>query len=393
MTTAPLDNSSARGLRSPTVQDLRRFAVESLTRPDVVVPVALALLVLFAFGDYATGIEVAFTLLYMLPVGLVSWSCGGALGIAFAALAAGAATGASMSLASTRPWLLLWNAVGTVGMLAGEAVVLSKLRAHVANEARERRLGVEQLRRAERLNVIGKLAAGVAHELGTPLNVIQGSAELLQARNVPSDRAAVLLQTICQQTSRMALIIRHLLDFGRGTGTSRANVELNGVARETAALLRITAMQRDSTICFEPSSEPISLLANASEVEQVLTNLVLNGLQSMPNGGEVRLSTMIESRAELGGAERRYGCVVVEDRGQGIAPEDLPRIFDPFFTTKDVGDGTGLGLSISFGIVQEHGGHLEIGGRDGGGTRCKVLFPLARAPRNDEMTSRGHARV
>jgi signal transduction histidine kinase len=247
----------------------------------------------------------------------------------------------------------------------------------VESERRERRLAVEQLRRAERLNIIGKLAAGVAHELGTPLNVIQGSAELLQAPTVPPERRALLVETIRRQTARISVIIRHLLDFGRGTGNSKAGVDLNDLAAETAALLLTTALQRECTLSFAPAAGAIPLVANASELEQVMTNLVLNGLQAMPRGGELRLSTCIEERVEPGGSGRRYGCVVVEDRGDGISAEDLPRIFDPFFTTKDVGDGTGLGLSISYGIVQDHGGHLEVASREGGGTRFTALLPLA----------------
>lgn len=178
----------------------------------------------------------------------------------------------------------------------------------------------------------------------------------------------------------MTRIIRHLLDFGRAAGTSKTHVDLNAIAKTATDLLLPVAEKRGCSIVFVPRGASTALVANAAEIEQVITNLVLNGIQAMPDGGEVRVSTGVESRVDAAGAVVSYACVVVEDEGVGIAPSDLPRVFDPFFTTKDVGEGTGLGLSISYGIVQDHGGLLEVANRRHGGTRFKALLPLAEAP-------------
>ena len=351
-----------------------------LLTPRQAAVVALGLLVAIGICDYFAGIEVAFTLLlYLLPVCLVTWRSGATVGLAFAALATAAV--AALGFAErTRPWLVAWDAAGTFGVLVTVVFVLEKLRAYVEGERRQRLLAVDQLRHADRLNVIGKLAAGMAHELGTPLSVIAGSAELLQTRRLTSEKRSALIDTIYAQTKRMSRTIRQLLDFGRAAGSSKAPVELNELVSVTKDLLSPVAAERGCTIHFEPAQASIALLANASEIEQVITNLLLNGMQAMPDGGELRLRTTVESRAAETGAGASYACIVVEDKGIGISAEDLPRIFDPFFTTKDVGEGTGLGLSITYGIVQDHGGFLEVASRPRGGTQFKVLLPIPEPP-------------
>jgi signal transduction histidine kinase len=362
----------------------RKATMDMLTVRQVRV-LALGLLVAIGICDYFAGMEVAFTLLlYLLPVCLVTWRAGFSTGLAFAALATATTALTALGFADrTRPWFVASDAIGTFGVLATVVIVLEKLRAYVEGEHRQRRLAVDQLRHAERLNVIGKLAAGMAHELGTPLNVIAGSAELLQTRRLTAERRAALMETIVTQTKRMSRTIRQLLDFGRAGGTSKAPVELNELVWVTKDLLAPVATERGCTLRFEPARAPIAILANASEIEQVLTNLVLNGMQAMPEGGELRVRTAITTRAGQTGELCHYACVIVEDEGTGIRPEDLPHIFDPFFTTKDVGEGTGLGLSITYGIVQDHGGFLEVTSRrgDGRGTRFDVLLPFSGPPK------------
>jgi signal transduction histidine kinase len=272
---------------------------------------------------------------------------------------------------------VVWNSAGTLGVLVLAVVVLDRLRAYVESEQRERRYAVEQLRRAERLNIIGRLAAGVAHELGTPLNVISGSAELLQTQRLSPEKKDALLETIRGQAGRISRIVRQLLDFGRGNVVPKEGVELNDLGRTTAGLLQNTAQRRNCSIVFESLAPAIRVVANASELEQVLSNLVLNGLQAMSRGGVLRLSVDNQTRPDASGNPTPYGALVVEDEGIGIAASDLPRIFDPFFSTKEVGEGTGLGLSISYGIIRDHGGLLEVASREEGGTRFTALLPLA----------------
>ena len=335
-----------------------------------VVPLALALLLCCALGDYATGVDVTFTLLYLAPVALGSWYRGRRFGFLLAGLATLSSLCTSIAAPSSGPRLhvVLWNEVGVLGVLLVIVHVMSRLRAAIDREKKERRSAVDQLRHADRLNVIGKLAAGVAHEIGTPLNVISGSAELLQGNRLTPEKREHLLAGIIKQTQRISLIIRQLLDFGRRAATTTARVDLNGIVEATAAMLGPMAKNGSTRLEVTVAPEPLFVDANASEIEQVLSNLVINALHAMASGGLLRIAA---SR------EREHACLVVEDEGSGIAKENLPHIFDPFFTTKDVGAGTGLGLSVSYGIVQDHGGRIDVRSELGKGTRFEVWLPLA----------------
>ena len=216
------------------------------------------------------------------------------------------------------------------------------------------------------------LAAGVAHELGTPLNVIVGGAEMLEADDLVADRVHELGRMIRAQTARMTAIVRHLLDFGRRGGGDRSAVELGKVARGVAELLASTARRHRCTIDVHADA-PVTARANAGEIEQVVSNLVLNAVQATPGGGAVVLRVGVEKRK--GG---RRAAVTVEDHGTGIAPDDLPRIFDPFFTTKGVGQGTGLGLSVSYGIIDAYGGFIGHRTNDWGGAVFYFELPTDR---------------
>ena len=384
MSTLPIDHAPYRFRKSVDWLE----ATMRLPTPRRMHVLAFGLLIAIGICDYLAGIEVAFTLLlYLLPVCLVTWRSGATVGLVFAALATASTALTALGFAErTRPWFVAWDAAGTFGVLVTVVFVLVKLRSYVEGERRQRRVAVDQLRHADRLNVIGKLAAGMAHELGTPLNVIAGNAELLQTRRLPPEKENKLIDTIQAQTKRMSRIIRQLLDFGRAAGASKAPIELNELAVMTKDLLTPAATDRGCAIHFEAEHASISILANAYEIEQVITNLVLNGMQAMPEGGDLHLRTAVESRVQESGTVASYACVVVEDEGIGISAEDLPHIFDPFFTTKDVGEGTGLGLSITYGIVQDHGGFVEVSSRPHGGTSFKVLLPIADQPRMQEAS-------
>jgi signal transduction histidine kinase len=384
MSALPIDHAPYRFRKSVGWLE----ATMRLPTPRRIHVLAFALLVAIGVCDYLAGIEVAFTLLlYLLPVCIVTWRSGTMVGLVFAALATACTALTALGFAErTRPWFVAWDAAGTFGVLVTVVIVLEKLRAYVEGERSQRRLAVDQLRHADRLNVIGKLAAGVAHELGTPLSVIAGSAELLQTRRLTKEKQTALLDTIYAQTKRMSRIIRQLLDFGRSAGASKAHVELNELAVLTKDLLAPVAAERGCAIHFEPQRSTIAILANAAEIEQVITNLALNGMQAMPEGGVLRLRTSVEARGQKAGCGPFYACVAVEDEGSGISAEDLPHIFDPFFTTKDVGEGTGLGLSITYGIVQDHGGFVEVSSCPHGGSSFKVLLPMPDPPRMGEAS-------
>jgi two-component system NtrC family sensor kinase len=346
--------------------------MKPLPRPAMIAAL-VALTFLLGIGDYATGVETTFTLLYLFPIAAATWYVDVRLGVALSVLA-GVWETAELIETSPRVLFVVWNEAGVLAIYLVLLALIARLRSYVEAEQRERRLVIEQLRHADRLNVIGTLAAGVAHELGTPLNVISGSAELLVDSRKPED-VEELSKVIREQATRIGDIVRHLLEFGRRGGTGRVAVDLNEAAHATVELLASTARKRDAQLDLVPATQPVVVQANRSELQQVLSNLILNALQAMPAGGTVRVRVDTAGRTSQDGQAREFGAIAVEDAGAGITPADLPRIFDPFFTTKGVGEGTGLGLSVSYGIVQDHGGFIDVDSRAGEGSKFTVMLP------------------
>jgi signal transduction histidine kinase len=348
----------------------------------------IALAVVSIFGDYATGVDiVAFTLVYVMPVALATWWRGARWGIAVSALCIAGAIAVEVvgQLEHGRAIHganLLWNNGGAFGMFLLIVFLVARVQAHAAAEARERRIAVDQLRQVERLGVVGRLAAGLAHELGTPLNVIVGYAEILATEDLTKPTIASASTTILAQTRKMTAIIRGLLDFSRRGAAERSNVDLRQLAKNAAAILQPLANRTGSQISIESSSEDVLVSGSPTELEQVLVNLMMNGLQAMPSGGTLHVRVASRGNDSDGHSPHSTdddACVEVEDEGIGIAPESLPRIFDPFFTTKDVGEGTGLGLSVSYGIVSDHGGRIRVTSSPGAGSRFSVFLPRALA--------------
>ena len=336
--------------------------------------IAIAITALIGLGDQVTGADVAFTLLYAAPIALGSWYAGQRAGVLLCLLA----TLSSMvnALLDHQPWgTTAWNELGVLVLFLSLVYLLSRHREHLERERQQHALTVDQLRHADRLNVIGTLAAGVAHEIGTPLNVISGNAELIvRTRNEGEIRS--MASTIRDQTDKISAIIRHLLDFGRRAGVKKATLDLGELARSAATLLTPIARKRDIVLVVEPGDAPVEVRGNLSELEQVVSNLVLNAIQAMDHG-KITLRVGVTSRPDA--ETDTFGAIIVEDEGPGIGADVLPHIFEPFFTTKGVGEGTGLGLSVSYGIVRDHGGSIEVESTRGRGARFTVLLP--RAPR------------
>ncbi|CAN5702265.1 hypothetical protein BH11MYX1_BH11MYX1_33760 [soil metagenome] len=333
------------------------------------IPLSLAVTIGFGAADYATGVDITFfVFMLVFPIGLGAWFHGRWFG-AFLTLIASVFGLATFLQTHAFGVSTVANVVGTLGTLLLFVWTIGALHAYVQRERRERRIAIEQLRHAERLNIIGALAAGVAHELGTPLNVISGTAEMIEGDELPRANVRQLCGVIISQTERINAIVRHLLEFGRRGGASRAVVDLNQIASAAVELLAATARKSDVSLSLSTRATPIETHANGSELEQVVSNLILNGIQALPKGGAVRVSTSIE---------QERACITVEDEGVGIDAADLQRIFDPFFTTKGIGEGTGLGLSVSHGIVTDHEGTIDVRSTTGRGTTFAVMLPLAR---------------
>lgn len=257
---------------------------------------------------------------------------------------------------------------------------LADARLRLTAETEARIATVEQLRHADRLATVGKLASGVAHEIGTPLNVIGVRARLLLTQQHPPAELAVHARSIVDQTERITSIVRQLLDFSRRRGAVLRTLDLQALVAHVVTMLEPLARKRQIQFDVHASSQPVN--ADQSQLQQVLTNIVVNGIHAMPRGGTVRIdldaapATPPADHPDAG-SNSSWVRLAVADAGCGIAPEHMPLVFEPFFTTKDVGDGTGLGLSVAYGIVREHGGWIDVSSTVGAGSRFTVHLPLA----------------
>ena len=224
-----------------------------------------------------------------------------------------------------------------------------------------------QLRQTERLAELGTLASGMAHEIGTPMNVILGRAERMIQRTTDEGMKKGL-EIIMAQVERITKIMNQLLTFARRRPLDRRPMDLRRSITECLDVVQERVARHKITVetVFEDDLPPV--YADPDYMSQVLLNLVINAVHAMPNGGLLRV-TVSSGR---GGVK-----LVVTDTGHGIAEHDLPNIFNPFFTTKEVGKGTGLGLTVVHGIVQEHGGSIEVDSKPGHGAAFTVTLPLA----------------
>lgn len=246
-------------------------------------------------------------------------------------------------------------------------------------EAEARIAALEQLRHADRLKTVGRLASGMAHELGTPMNVVLARAELI-GLEAPSESAVASAKIIKAQIQQMSAMIRQLLDFGRRGRAHAQTRDLGELCEQTVQLLDPLAKRQSVTLELIPSKLPVPADVDGSQIQQVLSNIIENAIHAMPDGGTVTVRVEPGPFEPVGNARSTgTSCarVAIEDQGVGIPAENLEHIFDPFFTTKDVGKGTGLGLSIAFGIVQDHGGWIEVSSTPQVGTRFLIYLPRA----------------
>jgi len=250
----------------------------------------------------------------------------------------------------------------TVTVALENALLYSELKTLL----REREETQTRLIQSAKMAAIGELAAGVAHELNNPLATILLCAELLLQDVAPGDLNREDLKTIIRQACRARDIVRNLLDFSRQTEFYQEQSNINEVTQRTLALVHQQLQNNDIAVEEHYAADLPLLLLDEGRVKQVLLNLIINAMQAMPQGGTLTVSS-----------ERVGNKVVVQiaDTGVGIPAEYLSRIFDPFFTTKPVGQGTGLGLSVSLGIIEEHGGRIEVESRVGEGSTFTVWLP------------------
>jgi signal transduction histidine kinase len=253
--------------------------------------------------------------------------------------------------------------VSALGAGTPGAVVL------VAQDATERVSIEAQLREKDRLATLGALAAGVAHEVNTPITGISSYAQMLLAETAESDPRYELLQKVERQTFRASRIVNSLLDFARDRGAETRPLELPALLAECCELLRERLAQRSARLEWRAPETSFSVLGNDGQLQQVFTNLILNAAEAVAGrpDGYVRVSARVE---------REHALVTVEDNGRGMSAAVLERIFQPFFSTRVAQGGTGLGLSVTRNIVRQHGGQIHVDSEPGRGARFVVELPL-----------------
>jgi two-component system NtrC family sensor kinase len=226
----------------------------------------------------------------------------------------------------------------------------------------------EQLQHAEKMASVGLLAAGVAHEVNTPLAGISSYAQLLKGQLEPLDPRQQVLEKIEKQSFRAAKIINGLLNFSRSSGTEFDRVDVNKALVDVLSLVEHQLEGSRIRVRRELAQTLPPVRGNENRIQQVFFNLILNARDAMPSGGWLTLHTYADADTVV--AE-------IKDTGHGIRREHIRRIYDPFFTTKGIGKGTGLGLSVSYGIVQEHGGAIFVESAPGQGTTFQVALPAS----------------
>lgn len=251
----------------------------------------------------------------------------------------------------------------------------------VCEDVTEKRKLEAQLIARDKLASIGRLAAGVAHEINNPLSLISGYTELLRREVSDKPGAARHLEVMAEEVERMARIVRNLLDFSRPIPASVSNCSINKIIERVLGLVEGQLSVKGVRLVTDLAEE-LEVRADQRELEQVFLNIVINAIQAMSRGGilTVRTGSFREKGENGSGSESPSDRIVwteISDTGCGIPEENLGRIFEPFFTTKEVGEGTGLGLSVSYGIIKKYGGTIEVCSEPGKGTTFLIKMAAA----------------
>ena len=230
------------------------------------------------------------------------------------------------------------------------------------------------LQRTDKLNTVGQLSAGLAHEIGSPLQVVNGRARALASRaDIPPDIRRIA-EILADQSDRITRIVEQLLTFARHTTPKRIDVGLREPVRDVVELFEIEARRHDVRIEFACDESLPLVNADAGQVQQVVMNLLRNAVRATPRGGRIHVSLIA-----IQGEQEPTVCLAVEDSGEGIPEDVAAHMFEPFFTTRSHTGGTGLGLAIVKTIVDAHHGTIAVTPREGGGTRFAVNLPVAGA--------------
>jgi two-component system NtrC family sensor kinase len=262
----------------------------------------------------------------------------------------------------------------------------------VAERTRALRLAEAETVRGEKLASVGLLAAGVAHELNNPLTGILTFSSLLRKKLPDGSPDAEDLDLVIKETKRSAAIIRRLLDFAREKAPEKKFADLNGLIEDTVRIVEKSAHLRDIRIELDLERNLPPVWVDSNMIEQVIMNMLVNAQQAIEEEGSITVRTRrsVQPKSPEPGAKAVSMVeITISDTGCGIPESDLKRIFDPFFSSKEVGKGTGLGLSVSHGIVQAHGGLIEVESSIGKGSTFRVYLPLEAAGEDGEAAKSG----
>jgi len=245
-------------------------------------------------------------------------------------------------------------------------------------ESRQREESASILALAQRQASVGRLAAGVAHEINNPLTGVLAFSHMLLDRHDLDEEARESLQMIAEATERVRRIVRGLLDFSRQTDIDPQETAIEGLVRSTLTLVENQALVKGVELQVEAAADLPLVTVDPGQIRSVLVNLVINALDATDPGGRIRVSVRSVPAASEGEGRGSGVEIAVSDTGVGIAPENIEKIFDPFYTTKEIGKGTGLGLSVSYGIVARHGGKITVESEVGRGSTFRVWLPAHR---------------
>jgi len=283
-------------------------------------------------------------------------------------------------------------------MVALRTHELQAANAQLKIEMAERTKAEESLRQAQKMEAIGQLAGGIAHDFNNLLTVISCSVESLALDIQPGTDAEEAVREIDVAASRAAKLTSQLLMFSRKKRIQAERLNLNDLINQLGTMLR-RLLGENLAVEIQTADQPLTVHADPVMLEMVLLNLAVNARDAMPEGGRLSIRSelveikTLETRNQATVNPGYYVCVCVEDTGNGILPEVLPHLFEPFFTTKDVGKGTGLGLASALGVVQQHGGWIEVESRPGCGARFNIFLPLETEQTREEPDPRPKPRV
>jgi len=266
-------------------------------------------------------------------------------------------------------------------MVAERTKELQQANLALLRDMEERKKLEEQLLQAQKMESIGTIAGGIAHDFNNILNIIQSYASLLAKRSAEKNQLAESLEAISEAVQRGAGIVRQLLTLARKTGARLEPTDANGLMVELTNLLK-EIFPKTIDLSLELSEVPL-VMADANQMNQVILNLCVNARDAMPQGGNLLLKSDVVSGTELRqrfneAKEDRYLRIRVSDSGMGMDAETRSRIFEPFFTTKEHGHGTGLGLSVVYGIINNHGGFVDLKSEIDQGTTFDIYLPLPK---------------